>query len=432
MNIAITLIDEKRNCNITRGPGYLAAAAERAGHRVAFFDSYFEPLEGIANAIAQGRFDLLMVSSMSMVFPEVVGLARMVKQARPEIPIIYGGIHATLEEGLILEQCPDIDFLCVGEAMNMIGPFLANLGTDKVYHAPNLVYRRDGRIVANPCAAPDDLADLPPFPWHLYRREKVVHHDGFLFVSTSRGCPYNCSYCCNGKMLKLYGKPFIRYRPVDQVIDELVYLKRVYHPDLFFFFDELVLGDVEQCAVLFQRIRRKVAVPFGFMARAESITREVADMLADTGGQYVSICIECGNEPFRRHWLNRQVSNEEIHQAFAWLKERGIYRPALNIIGFPFENDAMLTVDTERLNDQVQPDLTFWSIFYPFPRTKMHQRCLDLDLIDPDKVKQVWSVREESILRGVNLAERRIQLLAKYNRSPFRVRPLEQNEAVCL
>jgi len=414
MKVAFVNVDEKRNCNVTRGAGYVAAAVMQAGHELEFFDSYFHPLQDIADQVACGTFDILMVSSMSMVFPDAVKLIRMVK-AKKNIPVIYGGIHATQEGAHILHQHPDIDFLCIGEGMEMVKIFLQHLGTDKVYDTPNLAYRREGRIQINPVGPADDLAQLPPFPWHFFAREKVVHQDGFIFVSASRGCPFGCTYCCNQNVLQLYGKSFVRYRPIPDVIAELQQLKEEFNPRLFYFFDELVLCDARYAGELFREVQRQIGLPFGFMARPESITRENADMLAATGGQYISLGLECGNEQFRYKELNRHISNDHIRQAFSLLKERNIYAVSMNIIGFPYDHDDRLTEDTIHLNEEIQPDLTYWSIFYPFPGTKMYKYCIDKDLIDPAKQADVWSVREDSILRGVHLADKRLELLSRFN-----------------
>ena len=120
-------------------------------------------------------------------------------------------------------------------------------------------------------AGAEDLAHLPPFPWHLFPNRAVVQEgQQFLYVNATRGCPFACSYCCNAAYLRLYGKSYLRFRPVEHVIDEFRLLQRTYAPGLFYFGDEMILSSPDYARDLFQAIHRELNVPYGCTARSSA------------------------------------------------------------------------------------------------------------------------------------------------------------------
>lgn len=211
----------------------------------------------------------------------------------------------------------------------------------------------------------------------------------------------NCTYCANGVYLRTYGgKGYVRSRPVSQVIEEMEDLKQRFQTEFFYFSDEMALSDPLYAKQLFLTIADKLALPYGIMARPEALTPEMVAVLKDTGCQYLGIGVECGDEKFRRTYLNRNMSNDKIREAFRLTKEAGLFRASYNMLGFPVDNDDEITESTRQLNRELEPDYAQFTIFYPFPGTKLYTRCRDADLIDPERVKETRSYYQESCLRG--------------------------------
>lgn len=74
------------------------------------------------------------------------------------------------------------------------------------------------------CAAPPQLSGLPPARFDLlnmkkYLRSFVNVKDPIIPIETSRGCPHNCRFCL---VTRYFGKK-MRYRPVNEVVDEIKY-----------------------------------------------------------------------------------------------------------------------------------------------------------------------------------------------------------------
>ena len=247
MRIAFVYMNNEHN--VGRGAGYVAAAIIQAGHHVDFYDTVSIPIDVLIADMVAGHHDVLMISTMTMSFPQAVILAGKVKRLLP-MPILLGGIHPTIVGASILRENDCFDYLCIGEGESMVVEFLDKLKSG----------------LTNPVRAAEDLSLHLDFPWQLFPKTAIVQKPhGFCYVNASRGCPYDCTYCCNGKYLEVYRKNYLRYRPVDSVIKELLFLKKMYKPRLFYFGDEMILAKPLLAEELFRRIQHEVKVPYGLM-----------------------------------------------------------------------------------------------------------------------------------------------------------------------
>lgn len=386
------------------GVGYIASSIMAAGHSVEFFDTFYRPLKDVAFSVVEGEYDILLVSGSSLFWKQAVELARGVKQFSSML-ILFGGLHATIVQGEVLGTCPDIDYICVGEGEEFVAELLNTMENGgSVRSIDNLGYRaRDGTIVINPVRPATDLNSLPRINYGMFAPGSVVQPGpipGFCYVFATRGCPYNCSYCGNGVLLKMYRKSFLRTRNIDSVIAEMAWLMENYPVEFFYFGDEMILFDEPYVIELFERVKSDLNMPYGCMTRVERVTPSVVDLLRRTGCGYVAMGIECGNEQYRREFLNRQMSNEQIINAYAALRTiPGIALTAFGMKGWPVPHDDELTKETLALMDLVRPDHRQVSTMYPFPGTRVRQYCEENDLLDPEKLERVEDVFSESVLR---------------------------------
>ncbi len=408
--------------NVGAGAGYVAAAARDAGHDVAFFDTFVWSEPEIIEQLHRMHFDVFMISTVAPFFDEALQLIRTIKNTL-NIPVLMGGSHPTAVGARTLDSHPEIDYVCVGEGEAMVSDFLAALNHKDFSGVPNLAYRVSGKIRQNPIAPPQDLGKLPPFPWEFFRDDSVVMSEvsgiKYIYVMATRGCPFNCSYCANSAYLDLYGKQYLRFRPINDVIEDLKYLYDRYSPNAFYFGDEMMLSDKEYARELFTATHRKIGLPYGCMARVEMVDHELIRHMAATGCHHIGMGIECGDQKFRYEFLNRKMSNSQIKRAFALAKEAAIHTLSFNMIGFPVEYDEELTESTVGFNLDINPGFASFSIFYPIPGTRLYQYCLERDLIDPEKERLIKDYSEESILRGISLSQKKKEIEALVNAGSF-------------
>jgi len=182
---------------------------------------------------------------------------------------------------------------------------------------------------------------------------------------------------------------------------------------------KLLLSSLDDAKMLFQAIKDELNMPYGCMARVEYITEDTTDFLANTGCRYLAMGIECGNEEFRNKHLSRHMPTEKIAKAFAIAKKRNIYTCSFNMIGYPCSYDDDLTRETILLNQEIHPDYVQFSIFYPFPGTKLYQHCIENNLIDHDKIRNLSNYYSDSPLKDVSLQEKINEIHWRFNPNGF-------------
>jgi radical SAM superfamily enzyme YgiQ (UPF0313 family) len=388
--------------NIGRGVGTIASIIleELKEHSLDFFDSHYISLEDITRSVSEGGYDFVMISASSLFYKQAVKLS----DSLFDNVILLGGAHPTIVGGKILEECKNIDYICCGEGETFIKEFLKKYGTDDLYAIDNLGYRdKEGNVIINPIGPLTDLDTLPMFRYDIFNEKSVVLRHPlpfFTYVSTMRGCPFKCTYCCNEFYLNVYKKNFIRMREINAVIKEMQYLKYNYHTQCFYFGDEMLLYDREYVTTLLSRVYNEVGVGYGLMARVEKIDQEMVDLFKTTGCKYVGMGLECGDENYRRTILKRYMSNQQIIDAFSLLRSSvpDIMLTTYNMCNYPCENDEELTEATIALNAIIKPDIAQLSIFYPFIGTSLYDYCAENGYIDWEKYNSQTDYFNSSVL----------------------------------
>jgi len=401
----IAMVYFNKDFNVGQGAGSIASVVLHHKHALKFFDTRYIVIENVIEDILNGSYDFLFISSITMFYKIAVKLAMDIKLGDKNIRILLGGVHATLIGADVLKSCPDIDYICIGEGEDFVIEFLDKFGTTGFTSIENLGYRdENGDVYINPVRPCTDLKTLIPFKWNLFHASSIVNLGplpGFCYVFATRGCPYSCSYCGNQAWLNLYHKEYLRQREIDDVIQELKYLKNKYPVQIFYFADEMILFNLPYVKELLRRVHEEIQLPYGCMSRVEKITPEVIDLFKETGCVYVGMGIECGNEKFRKEFLNRHMTNDQIIYAFKELRKvPGLKISSYNMKGYPVDYDDQLTKETLALNDRIKPDFMGLSFFYPFPGTKLYDYCIEHDKIDPVKYDTITDYYNVSVLRS--------------------------------
>jgi len=380
---------------VIRGAGYIAASIPD-GNEIIFYcctnvdkNNKFSKL---VKMISKSKPDIIMVSTTTILYNEASNVIKAIKVSN-DIPILMGGVHPTIVGSDVLRDNKDIDYLCIGEGETFIKEFTNKYGTKDLFDINNLVYRRDGKVLSNPLNPAEDLSKLPPFPHKLF--ERVVQPSSkTVSISVSRGCPFSCTYCGNSTFLKMYGKSYVRQIPIDYVIKEVEYLKRNYKFKQIHFSDDTILTNPKYATKLLTRLNTS----YTCMSRVESINKEMVALLKKTGCTSVGMGVECGDEAFRKKYLHRFVSNDQIKRAFKLLQKTRIKTTSYNMIGWPFDNDDELTKSTANLNKDLNPNIVQVTWFYPFPGTKLYDHCEKHNLINKKLFLRSYHIG--SIIKG--------------------------------
>lgn len=301
---------------------------------------------------------------------------------------IAGGVHCTLMKDEVFNDFPELDGICVGEGEIPLKELCQRLDNNEDYlSTPSFYFKTKNGIVKNPVLPLQDMENLALPDYSLFNYYKIIEDSGQSFpIMLSRGCPYNCYYCCNHVFRQLYPNKdkYVRFPSIQHSINIirnslLIYPKaqKIIFADDTFTLNKKWLLDF--CEVY----KKEVGLPFLCNARVETIDDELARSLKLAGCLSIDFGVETGNEWLRKHILNRKHSNKKIKEAFNLTKKYRIKNFSFNIVGLPFETKEMAR-DTLKLNLELQPNFGKIFYFYPYPGTRLHQLCIEYGLLLDD------------------------------------------------
>jgi len=198
------------------GLGYLASILKNEGCKVQIFDVMGRDSE-IKHRIKLFNPDLIGVSCLTSFYPSFARTIRRIRQSYRG-PLVVGGPHFVSEDEVIksLNQLP-IDTVVVGEGEHAMPKVLDDIpNLKRIYKFPPI----------------EDLDSLPFPDWDLFELRRYSGHK--IQIHTSRGCPYDCTYCSSRHV---WGRK-VRFRRSEKVVEEMEELHYRYGYRTFFFTDD--------------------------------------------------------------------------------------------------------------------------------------------------------------------------------------------------
>ncbi|MFA5115107.1 MAG: radical SAM protein [Candidatus Omnitrophota bacterium] len=356
------------------GIASIAALLKNNGHQVSLMQVLEIPKKGaIIKNIAASRPDIIAFTSVTSQFSIVKEIAQSIRREF-DLPIICGGIHATLApDEVIADQ--NIDIICRGEGeypmLELVSKLRNNLPCDDI---KNLWIKRNGIVKKNGIRLPLDNLDKLSFPYidffdieHMLRSEH-----GRFRVITSRSCPFDCSYCCAPALRRLSGDDNGRVRrlSVDSVLMQMRSWLAKYPIKSFIIDDDAFTVDQEYVAEFCSKYKNAIDVPFACNSRPESLSPGLLKILKSAGCELMLVGVESGSEKLRNDVLNRSISNNRLINCFKQIRAAGIKTFSFNMIGLPGETEDEAE-ETIRLNQEISPDSLQVSMFCFYPGTKL-------------------------------------------------------------
>jgi radical SAM superfamily enzyme YgiQ (UPF0313 family) len=407
-HIALLTIYSVENAGIR----YVSAALKRAGFdtTIIFLRDWVhnrlsmptdEEFETVIRLIRERGADAVGVGFMSSLYPMALEATKRIKTARPNLPVVWGGIHPTS----IPEDCiEDVDYLCVGEGEQAaIDLFTALRDGADTTNIPNIWANINGEIFQNsPRPLIQDL-DWLPYPDTIdenkfYIEREVVKNEepwkrGAEYrIYFSRGCPYNCSYCYVSILRDVYeekGKRFYRARSVEHILGELAIVQKTFpkiarvkiDDDTSFAFGESWMEE------FLERYPKEVGIPFECLLIPPMMRPNMLKRLQSAGLVRVQTGIESGSSKESREMHNRSPGNTAIMRFAEANKEMKLNVVYDVIIDNPHATEEMKLETAEFLLDLPTPyDIYFYSLNY-FPGTALTKKGLEDGSLDPNMVE---------------------------------------------
>ncbi len=355
---------------------------------------------------------LIAFSVTTELWPKAVEMIKVIKENKESntIPILIGGVHPTIDPEDVIKET---DILCVGEGEGAIEELCDRLEKKQdITKIKNLWVKKDGKIFKNELRELINLDDLPCPDWSLFNkrhligiyRGKICKRGHYLAM---RGCPFSCAYCTNNYLKKLFSGcgNYVRYESVDKTIENLKKLEKEYDLDMIKFSDDLFIArDIKDLEYFKKRYKEEIGLPFLISISPLLTTEEKLKVLKDAGCIHVSIGLESGDEKIRNEIFNRNISNEQILNAFHLANNLGIRTSSFNMIGLPTETreDIFKTIE---LNKKANAGTLNVYYIYPFQKTEIRDYCEKRNLIPIGTDKLSISEGEKFNLSEISIEE---------------------------
>ncbi len=356
------------------GLGYIAGALSQKGFKTKVLDlnnyRVEKPKELLRYVVTEFFPDLIGFSVQSLTYKLSIELAKFLSTFS-NIPIVFGGVHTSVDIEKILKYHECVDFLVIGEGEITLCELAKKLNSNTIEEISSingLVYRAEnGTIIINP---PRNLIrdlDEIPFPkYDLFGIKQITHYT----LLTSRGCPYTCSFCLASKLLNRTWRP---QKPIH-LIEEIKQAKKQYNIRSFNIMDDnftLKPERVWEFCELYLKENLDIPWECSNGIRGDKMNFELLKKKKEAGCFSVSLGLESfDQEVFSR--IKKKETIEDIVHAVKILKELDIKVIGFFIIGLPVDTYEK-TMYSYRRSLEMRFNRTVWQTLIPFPGTDVFE-----------------------------------------------------------
>ena len=307
-----------------------------------------------------------ITSGMTYWYPGIYKVIEMTRKFFGNVPIILGGIYASLcSDHAKKRSGVDIVFNGRGE--------LEVLGL--ISELTNFEPRTPNPLTAEaPSLAGERRTDSYP-AFDLYPQLD------YICVATSKGCPFNCTYCAS----PFLANGFSRRDPLG-VVDEIEYWTRKHGVNNIAFYDDALLIEPSNHFILMAKelIKRGISCNFHTpnAIHIKEIDEEMALLLFRCGFKTIRLGFETSNEPTQLE-TGGKVDNHEFRQAIKNLKRAGYSSEEIGVylmVGMPGQRVSEVEEDIAFVKETgANPMLVEYS---PIPHTPLFEKAKNMSQFD--------------------------------------------------
>jgi len=342
------------------GIGCLISVLRNAGHEVFFIDNYLRPSNFLeTDYLSQNTIDYVGIYANTICYRDTLRMLYKLEWLRRtdkwKGKIIVGGPHTTV----CLETIPNfVDYVVQGEGEHAILDIVGGRVSERVVKYPRI---KD--LDELPMPAWDYFIHLP-YNWSVdWFEEKPV-----FSMNTSRGCPFECTFCSVGAV---WGKKY-SYFSAERIVSDIEYLIKNYGAKgIYFREDNFTLHKNrlrEFCNLI---IARKINILWSCESRVDTLNREIVELMHRAGARGFYFGVENGSQRIL-DFLKKGITIEHIKNAFKLCHEFGIKTAASIVVGTPTETEKDI-IQTVKLLEEIRPTVTWYNVFVGIPNSNLYQ-----------------------------------------------------------
>lgn len=351
------------------GVGSLISVLRKKGHQVYFIDNYLAPSRFIEEGFLQkNNIDFMGIYANTICYQETLKMLEKIQDLRNNHlwngKIIVGGPHTSVA----LETIPKyVDYIVQGEGEIAIQKIVDNKANSRVI--------KEERI--------KNLDSLPFQPWDIFTEMPYDYTCQWMDIkpvftlNTSRGCPFNCSFCSVGS---IWGREYTFFS-ADRIIDEIKYLTDNFGArGIYFREDNFTLNIKRTKDFCKKMIDEKIDIHWACETRVDNMNEDIIKLMSDAGCRAVYLGIESGSEEILKT-LNKNISTKQIRQTIPLFKKYGINTYCSLITGIPGEtyDDYLSTLN---LMKEVKPFEYSFGVFVGIPYSPLYTQILNNHLYE--------------------------------------------------
>lgn len=372
------------------GIAYMAGVLQENNIDVEILDASAEDMDfkDVEKELLKRKPDLVALTALTPTIGRALETAQVVKETLPDSIVVMGGYHPTFNFIETLED-ENVDIVIRGEGEYIMLNLVQALENQSSLHdVKGIVFedKNSKEIVVNP-EAPliQDLDELPfpalnLLPMKKYRLLDMDTH--MTTMITTRGCPMQCSFCSSAAM---HGKK-IRERSVENIVDEIEYLKTNYDIDTIAFMDDtFTLKKRKVMAICDEILKRNIEIMWGCTSRVDTLDEKLLKKMKEAG----CITIFIGVESADQQQLDNMCKNTtiaKIENAFKIAHKLKIRTIASVALGMPGDTKEIMN-KTVKFVHELKPNYAIYSLATPYPGTRFYKEAFEKNLI---KIKD-WS-----------------------------------------
>lgn len=324
---------------------YIAASVRVSrSDEIAVVDAFCEGLttRALTRRVVTWKPDVFGINCSTHTFLNAIEALRQIHELLPDTVLVMGGIHPTFAAELILREYPFVDFVVKGEGEEAFPQLLECIANGvKPSEVAGISYMDGGRYVSAPNALVQDLDALPlpardlaqEVEYGQFHRGIRLTYGKFATISSSRGCPYECTYCsCAAFSMRRW-----RARSAENVVEEIARLSDDGY-ELCVFVDDTFTLNRRRVEKICDLIRsRGIRMRFSCEGRVDQAPYSLLRKMRLAGFDVMYFGVESACQHVLDYYRKR-ISPEQSTKAVENAKRAGMMVITSMIVGAPVES----------------------------------------------------------------------------------------------